>query len=63
MRTLKIHQFTQFQKGHISGTACARKVNFLQTGFFTLFHPQAKFGEDSKAWVHILQKKYKLSMD
>ena len=37
--------------------------NFLQTGFFTLFNLHARFGEDSRTWVDISQKKYKLSMD
>ena len=63
MRILKIHFFAQFEKGHISVTACARKMKFLQTGFFTLFYPHAKFGKDSRTWVDISQKKHKLSMD
>ena len=28
----------------------------MQTGFFTLFYPHAKFGEDSRTWVDISQK-------
>ena len=58
MCILKIHLFAQFLKGHISGTVCARKVKFLQTGFFTLFYPHAKFAEDSRTWVDISQKLY-----
>ena len=54
MCILKIHLFAQFLKGHISRTVCARKVKFLQTGFFTLFYPHAKFGEDSRTWVDSL---------
>ena len=36
MRILKIHFFSQFWKGHISGTACARKVKFFGKQFFLL---------------------------
>ena len=30
---------------------------FLQTGFFTLFYPHARFGEDSRTWVDSLSNK------
>ena len=63
MRILKIHLFAQFKKCHMSGTVCGRKVKFLQTGFFTLFYPQAKFGKYSRTRVDLLQEKYKLSVD
>ena len=57
MRILKIHFFAQFQKSHISGTAFARKVKFSATKLFYSVLPHVKFGEDSRTWVDISQKK------
>ena len=62
MRILKIHLFAQFSKGYISETACAKKVKCFANGFsYSVLY--AKFKEDSRSWVDISQKKYKLSMD
>ena len=63
MHILKIHLFTQFKKNHISGTDCARKEKFFAKRFFYSVLPHAKFEEDSRTWVDISQKKYKLSLD
>ena len=63
MRILKIHFFHNFEKAISQERLVVERWNLLQTGFFTLFYPHAKFGEDSRTWVDILQQKYKLSTD
>ena len=62
MHILKIHFFAQFQKDHISGTACARKVKFFANRFFfILFYPMPSLEKILEHGLTVCQIKHGLT--